>query len=126
VSGPAVSGPAVSGPAVSGPAVSGPADSGPATTRPADSGPATIGPADSALDTAAVDRAFALVAELVSPGTTMSRSGPDIRCAPADASPTALMRLGADVHRLRAALTAEGLASSVTYGDTALVTVSAA
>jgi coenzyme F420-0:L-glutamate ligase/coenzyme F420-1:gamma-L-glutamate ligase len=87
---------------------------------------ATTGPAVSAVDTAAVDRALALVAELVSPGTTMTRSGPDIGCAPADASPTALMRLGADVHRLRAALTAEGLASSVTYGDTALVTVSAA
>ncbi|WP_306215554.1 coenzyme F420-0:L-glutamate ligase [Actinoplanes sp. RD1] len=40
-----------------------------------------------------------------------------LRCTPPDPSPAGLMRFGSDVHRLRAALAAEGLASAVAYDE---------
>jgi coenzyme F420-0:L-glutamate ligase/coenzyme F420-1:gamma-L-glutamate ligase len=82
---------------------------------------------DSAVDPIAFTRALATVAEWIAEGTVIDASRPGVlRCAPAGASPAALMRFGADLHRLRAALAAERLASTVTYDLTgATVIVSA-
>jgi coenzyme F420-0:L-glutamate ligase / coenzyme F420-1:gamma-L-glutamate ligase len=67
----------------------------------------------------AITRALTTVdiaAATVSPGV--------LRCAAPDTTPAGLMRFGADVHRLRAALAAEGLASTVSYdGSSALLTI---
>jgi coenzyme F420-0:L-glutamate ligase/coenzyme F420-1:gamma-L-glutamate ligase len=41
-----------------------------------------------------------------------------VACSPAGQDPAALIRFGADVHRLRAALSAEGLESSVVSDGT--------
>ncbi|MFI5492785.1 coenzyme F420-0:L-glutamate ligase [Actinoplanes sp. NPDC051859] len=41
-----------------------------------------------------------------------------LRCTVTDSTPEALMQFGADVHRLRSALAAEGLSSTVTYDQT--------
>jgi coenzyme F420-0:L-glutamate ligase/coenzyme F420-1:gamma-L-glutamate ligase len=84
------------------------------------SGEEVTGPADPD----AVRRAVATVAAEVAtfePAPT----GATVRCTVDDPSdPVTLVRLGADVHRLRAALAAEGLASSVTYeAGAAVVTV---
>jgi coenzyme F420-0:L-glutamate ligase/coenzyme F420-1:gamma-L-glutamate ligase len=50
-----------------------------------------------------------------------------LRCTAPSSSPSALMRFGADVQRLRAALAAEGLASAVAYDESgATVAVSGA
>jgi coenzyme F420-0:L-glutamate ligase/coenzyme F420-1:gamma-L-glutamate ligase len=47
-----------------------------------------------------------------------------LRCTPLDVTAAGLMSFGADVHRLRAALAAEGLASTVSYdAATAVVAV---
>jgi coenzyme F420-0:L-glutamate ligase/coenzyme F420-1:gamma-L-glutamate ligase len=90
------------------------------------------------VDRSAVDRAIALVAPMLAPGTTAvavtadgAGAGPAaplvLRCAAPDVPPGepgevapggpgdafgAALRLGADVHRLRAALAAEGIASA--------------
>ncbi|GAA3347720.1 hypothetical protein GCM10020358_63570 [Amorphoplanes nipponensis] len=87
---------------------------------------APAGPAPAAPD--AVARALATVAGSLAEGTeVVTTAAGTLRCAPRRATPDALMRLGADVHRLRAALTAEGLSTVVTYEDTAaIVAVSAA
>jgi coenzyme F420-0:L-glutamate ligase / coenzyme F420-1:gamma-L-glutamate ligase len=87
---------------------------------------------------AAVDRAVALVAGVVAPGTTVIPIGvpteilPDngataaIRLTSPAATPAALIRLGADAHRLRAALAAEGVASVLLLdGDGVLLALSA-
>jgi coenzyme F420-0:L-glutamate ligase/coenzyme F420-1:gamma-L-glutamate ligase len=62
---------------------------------------------------------------VIAEGTVIEASAPGVlRCAPPDATAAALMRFGADLHRLRAALAAEGLSSSVAYsGAGATVTV---
>ena len=75
-----------------------------------------------------IARALATVADALAPGTVVETTAPGVlRCAPPDATAAGLMRFGADLHRLRAALTAEELASTVTYdAATAIVTVSAA
>jgi coenzyme F420-0:L-glutamate ligase/coenzyme F420-1:gamma-L-glutamate ligase len=87
-----------------------------------------------AISPVAVDRAVALVADVVAPGTTVIPAEvlPDngataaIRLAPPAPTPAALMRLGADAHRLRAALAAEGVASVLlTDGDGILLALSA-
>jgi coenzyme F420-0:L-glutamate ligase/coenzyme F420-1:gamma-L-glutamate ligase len=87
-----------------------------------------------AIAPAAVDRAMALVADVVAPGTTVVPAEvlPDngataaIRVTPPAATPAALIRLGADAHRLRAALAAEGVASILlTDGDGVLLALSA-
>ncbi|MFI5936672.1 coenzyme F420-0:L-glutamate ligase [Actinoplanes sp. NPDC051494] len=62
----------------------------------------------------AVERAIA-VAKL--DGAVHVQSPQTLRCTAPDASPAGLMRFGADVHRLRAALAAEGLASVVAYDE---------
>jgi coenzyme F420-0:L-glutamate ligase/coenzyme F420-1:gamma-L-glutamate ligase len=70
-------------------------------------------------DPVAVDRALALVA--FAPGTSVAPAEAGMRIwLGADATPAALMRLGADVHRLRAALAAEGIASTLLTEDAGL------
>lgn len=73
------------------------------------------------VDPAAVERAIATVTEHVAPGTSIRPRPPPgdvITCAPPDpADPAALVRFGADLHRLRAALAAEGLASAPKLTD---------
>lgn len=89
------------------------------------------GAADSAA--AAANRAIRIVADVVAPGTALTVETGDrardrladprpeppgdiavIDCRPPDAAdPSALIRFGADVHRLRAALAAEGVGSTV-------------
>lgn len=104
-------------------------------------------PGTEPVDPAAVDRAIAAVAGVVAPGTSFARvtdapvltdapvhAQPGdalIACRPAAADPTALIRFGADVHRLRAALAAESLASALHYpaspaADPAVLVVSSA
>jgi coenzyme F420-0:L-glutamate ligase/coenzyme F420-1:gamma-L-glutamate ligase len=68
-----------------------------------------------------VDRALATVAGVIAPGTAVAAAGilPDngataaLRLTPAQPTPAAFLRLGADAQRLRAALAAEGVASAV-------------
>jgi len=79
------------------------------------------GPADEP----AIDRAWSVVAPVLDPDMIVTRSGATIDCRPRETSTAALMRLGEGVHRLRAALAAEGLTSSVSYGETAVITVAA-
>jgi coenzyme F420-0:L-glutamate ligase/coenzyme F420-1:gamma-L-glutamate ligase len=67
------------------------------------------GPADAD----AVGRAVALVAPLLAPGTGVAVTGGTIRCTPPARDAAALVRFGADLHRLRAALAAEGVRSAV-------------
>jgi coenzyme F420-0:L-glutamate ligase / coenzyme F420-1:gamma-L-glutamate ligase len=79
------------------------------------------GELQAAPDPAAVRRAVATVAADVTrfevTGFEAARAGePAVRCTvPAPSDPASLVRLGADVHRLRAALAAEGLASVVAF-----------
>jgi coenzyme F420-0:L-glutamate ligase/coenzyme F420-1:gamma-L-glutamate ligase len=92
------------------------------------------------VDPAVVNRALATVAPVIAPGTVFTAivagtgagtatgafvtsaeaENPSavISCSPARLDPAALIRFGADVHRLRAALSAEGLASSVVSDGT--------
>jgi coenzyme F420-0:L-glutamate ligase/coenzyme F420-1:gamma-L-glutamate ligase len=63
---------------------------------------------------AAVARAIATVAGVVAPDTRLEPSDGAIGCHPPAATPAALVRFGADVHRLRAALAAEGLPTTLT------------
>jgi coenzyme F420-0:L-glutamate ligase/coenzyme F420-1:gamma-L-glutamate ligase len=87
----------------------------PAAVDPAAVDPAAVDPA--AVDPAAVRRALATVAGLVAPGTALRHHpGPPplIHCAAPDrADPAGLVRFGSDLHRLRAALAAEEIASAI-------------
>ncbi|MEV7229430.1 coenzyme F420-0:L-glutamate ligase [Polymorphospora sp. NPDC051019] len=95
-------------------------------------GPAAVAPGDPAapVDRAAVDRAVAVVAGVVAPGTEfrVAAATAEITAGagwpaaagtvvtghlPAGPDATAVLRLGADLHRLRAALAAEGVASTL-------------
>jgi coenzyme F420-0:L-glutamate ligase / coenzyme F420-1:gamma-L-glutamate ligase len=71
------------------------------------------------VDPAAVDRALALVTP--APGTTVTRTADGLRLTPPATTAAALIQLGADGHRLRAALAADGIASTVTTGDDGLL-----
>lgn len=67
----------------------------------------------------AIDRALASLDPLP---FTVSAVGTGLRCeAPDPADPASLVRLGADTHRLRAALAAEGIASSARFEPPAAV-----
>ncbi|MEV7624556.1 coenzyme F420-0:L-glutamate ligase [Actinoplanes sp. NPDC089786] len=66
---------------------------------------------------AAVERALATVAELVEAEVTAR----GIRLTPAERSPAGWVALGIDIHRVRAALAAEGVASSVRTGEDGVV-----
>jgi coenzyme F420-0:L-glutamate ligase / coenzyme F420-1:gamma-L-glutamate ligase len=72
-------------------------------------------------DRRAVDRAIAVVKPVVAPGTRfVLATDPDrILCHPRAGDTDTLIRLGADIHRLRAALAAEGIASTLESGDEA-------
>lgn len=73
--------------------------------------------ADVQADLAAVDRALATVAPAIGPDTRLVREGDRVLCAlDSTEDPSALIRLGADIHRLRAALAAEGVASTLLPG----------
>jgi coenzyme F420-0:L-glutamate ligase/coenzyme F420-1:gamma-L-glutamate ligase len=103
----------------------------------ATSPPATSAdPPGTAADAAAVARALATVSGVVAAGTVLAPSDRDdaeppairVHCAPPAGSGAAeLVRFGADVHRLRAALLAEGLMSTVVAdGTDVVVTVAGA
>jgi coenzyme F420-0:L-glutamate ligase/coenzyme F420-1:gamma-L-glutamate ligase len=71
------------------------------------------------VDPAAIDRALATVAGHVSPGTRFVVAADPIRIEcrlDGMVDQMSLLRLGADVHRLRAALAAEGIASALRSG----------
>jgi coenzyme F420-0:L-glutamate ligase / coenzyme F420-1:gamma-L-glutamate ligase len=70
-------------------------------------------------DATAVDRALATVAEVITAGTVITRgdAGGILHLRPPAAGTAALIRLGADAHRLRAALAAEGVASEALITD---------
>jgi coenzyme F420-0:L-glutamate ligase/coenzyme F420-1:gamma-L-glutamate ligase len=78
-----------------------------------------------AADSAAISRALTTVAESLAEGTAVETGSAGVlRCSPPDVTAAGLMRFGADVHRLRAALSAEALSSTVTYdATTAILTV---
>jgi coenzyme F420-0:L-glutamate ligase/coenzyme F420-1:gamma-L-glutamate ligase len=59
-------------------------------------------------------RAVAAVSGAVAPGTALEPSDGAIVCRPPATTPAALVRFGADVHRVRAALAAEGLPTTLT------------
>ncbi|WP_213453596.1 coenzyme F420-0:L-glutamate ligase [Rhizomonospora bruguierae] len=66
------------------------------------------------VDAMAVNRAIGAVTAALGPDTVLASEPGGVRCAvPQTAGPAALIRLGADAHRLRAALAAEGVASWV-------------
>ncbi|MEU7614752.1 coenzyme F420-0:L-glutamate ligase [Micromonospora rifamycinica] len=92
------------------------------------------GPGEAPVDPAAVDRAIAAVAEVVAPGTTFTRITDDevrdglaatvdgwpagatglvLGAAPTPVDQPDLVRFGADLHRLRIALAAEGVPSTL-------------
>ncbi|WP_432903475.1 coenzyme F420-0:L-glutamate ligase [Micromonospora matsumotoense] len=92
------------------------------------------GPGEVPADPAAVDRAIAAVAEVVAPGTTFTRITDDevradlaatvdgwptgatallLGTAPTPVDQPDLVRFGADLHRLRSALAAEGVPSTL-------------
>ena len=77
-------------------------------------------------DGQAIERAWSVVAPATGAYMIITRSGATITCQPRESSPAALMQLGESVHRLRAALAAEGVTSSVSYGEAAVITMSAA
>ena len=79
-------------------------------------------------DGEAIGRALTTVAGSFAEGTTVETADAGVlHCNSADVTAAGLMRFGADVQRLRAALAAESLTSTVTYdATTATVTVSAA
>jgi coenzyme F420-0:L-glutamate ligase/coenzyme F420-1:gamma-L-glutamate ligase len=66
----------------------------------------------------AVAAALAELADVIAEDTRIEAvAGGVLRCTPPDGSAAALMRFGADLHRLRAALAAAGLESEVAYSD---------
>jgi coenzyme F420-0:L-glutamate ligase/coenzyme F420-1:gamma-L-glutamate ligase len=83
--------------------------------KPGDPGPDADGPS--------IDRIWSAVAPEADPGITMTRENATVTCRPSDNTPAALMRLGEAVHRLRSALLAEGMTSSVTYAEVATIQV---
>jgi coenzyme F420-0:L-glutamate ligase/coenzyme F420-1:gamma-L-glutamate ligase len=73
---------------------------------------------------AAVDRALAAVAPAVGPGTRFVLDGDRVLCSlDSIEDAPALIRLGADIHRLRAALAAEGVASTLLPGTSGWLAV---
>jgi coenzyme F420-0:L-glutamate ligase/coenzyme F420-1:gamma-L-glutamate ligase len=85
--------------------------------------PADPGEPGSPADGPTIDRLWLAVAPESDPGITMTRENSTVTCQPSDTSPAALMRLGEAVHRLRAALAADGMTSSVTYTEVATIKV---
>jgi coenzyme F420-0:L-glutamate ligase/coenzyme F420-1:gamma-L-glutamate ligase len=77
------------------------------------------------VDIAAVQRAIATVAGVTGLSTTITPENGALSLTPGpDAGPAEWIRLGADAHRLRAALAAEGITSTVhTHDDGVLVSL---
>ncbi|MCA2215590.1 coenzyme F420-0:L-glutamate ligase [Jidongwangia harbinensis] len=98
---------------------------------PAASGPGASPPA--ATDPARIERALATVADHLASDTTPTTAAPAdpaagtgpvvIRLTTSGTGPAAWVRLGADAHRLRAALAAEGTAARVTVDDEGVLIV---
>ena len=79
-------------------------------------------PGSGPVDAAAVDRALVTVSEVITPGTAVELTeGDTLSLTPPESTPQAFMRLGADAHRLRAALAAEGITSELTPQDEGLL-----
>ena len=78
--------------------------------------------------TGAAGRALALIARSLGADTTVTMTGSDtlLLTTVPGGGPAAWMRLGADAHRLRAALAAEGLGSTVRTADDGIVIILAA
>ena len=96
-----------------------------AAPRPDTASPAGAGSpgAGDAVDPAAVDRALGTVADVIAPGTAIEvlPGGGELSLTPPATTPVAFMRLGADAHRLRAALAAEGVTSELRPQDERLL-----
>ncbi|MDT5041798.1 MAG: coenzyme F420-0:L-glutamate ligase / coenzyme F420:gamma-L-glutamate ligase [Actinoplanes sp.] len=74
------------------------------------------------VDRAVIDRALATVAGAVSPGTAITvADAVTLALTPPATTPADLMRLGADAHRLRAALAAEGVTTELLPQETVLL-----
>ncbi|WJK42474.1 coenzyme F420-0:L-glutamate ligase [Solwaraspora sp. WMMA2056] len=103
---------------------------------PTDAGSVGPPPADGPVDAEAVRRAVRLVSEIAAPGTRFTpwsppaAAGPTaagaatavtstgyLHCQPPSAGAADLVRFGADLHRLRAALAADGIASTALVTD---------
>jgi coenzyme F420-0:L-glutamate ligase/coenzyme F420-1:gamma-L-glutamate ligase len=83
---------------------------------------ANAGIARGVVDRAAIDRALVTVADAVSPGTAITvADAVTLALTPPATTPADLMRLGADAHRLRAALAAEGVTSELLPQETVLL-----
>lgn len=91
----------------------------PESPRPASPGPASPGPESaSPVDIAAVQRALATVAAVTGLSTTIAPEDGALSLTVApNAGPAEWIRLGADAHRLRAALAAEGISSTAQTRD---------
>ncbi|GLY01154.1 MULTISPECIES: coenzyme F420-0:L-glutamate ligase [Actinoplanes] len=70
-----------------------------------------------------VDQALELVHDVIAAGTGIVRAGGTLRLTAAGTDGVSLVRLGADAHRVRSALAAEGVTSSIDVDETG-VTIS--
>jgi coenzyme F420-0:L-glutamate ligase/coenzyme F420-1:gamma-L-glutamate ligase len=79
------------------------------------------------VDPGAIERAIAMVRPALAAGTRFVPDKDRVLChldgSPSSSEPGALMRLGADIHRLRAALAAEGIATTVRPGTAGCLAV---
>jgi coenzyme F420-0:L-glutamate ligase/coenzyme F420-1:gamma-L-glutamate ligase len=79
-------------------------------------GASAAGRAEGSAADAAIARALGTVAGVLAEGTAVETASAGVlHCTPPDITAAGLMRFGADVHRLRTALAAENLASTVAY-----------
>ena len=65
----------------------------------------------------AIDRALAEVSGALAPGTGLASAAGSLRLTPAGPAPADMLRLGADAHRVRVALSAAGLTSAMDADD---------
>jgi coenzyme F420-0:L-glutamate ligase/coenzyme F420-1:gamma-L-glutamate ligase len=99
-----------------------PPSGGAANADTANGDTANAGIARGVVDRAAIDRALATVAGAVSPGTAITvADSVTLALTPPATTPADLMRLGADAHRLRAALAAEGVTTELLPQETVLL-----
>jgi coenzyme F420-0:L-glutamate ligase/coenzyme F420-1:gamma-L-glutamate ligase len=74
------------------------------------------------VDRVAIDRALATVADTVAPGTAITvADAVTLAVTPPATTPADFIRLGADAHRLRAALAAEGVTTELLPQETVLL-----
>jgi coenzyme F420-0:L-glutamate ligase/coenzyme F420-1:gamma-L-glutamate ligase len=84
---------------------------------PADAAPADAAPADPTV----VARALATVANVIVPGTVVRVQDSSVLCTPPATDAPHLIRFGADVHRLRTALLASGIETTLALTGTGAV-----